>query len=119
MSTHTCFSLVGVLCLVLVSAPFIVWGQTGDAPWERYNQAGMEAYQQGNDDEAENQFLAALQIAKNFGPEDPRLATSLNNLGGLYRTRKPRLRPPVSWMLNPPSGANIHGVRSRNPKCRC
>ncbi|MCZ6753169.1 MAG: tetratricopeptide repeat protein, partial [Acidobacteria bacterium] len=51
---------------------------------ERYNQAGMEAYQQANYAEAEKQWSSALQEAEKFGPEDPRLATSLNNLAALY-----------------------------------
>ena len=88
MSTHIRLSLLGVFCLVFVSVPFIAWGQTGDLFWESSMQVGVEAYQQGNDDEAENQFLAALQIAKNFGLEDPRLATSLNNLASLYQAQR-------------------------------
>ena len=40
--------------------------------WESYNQAGSDAYEQGNYAEAEKQFLAALQEAENFGPEGPR-----------------------------------------------
>ena len=84
MSTHTRLSLLGVLCVMLVSAPFIVWGQTGDPPWETYNQAGRDAYEQGNYAEAEKQWVAALQEAEKFGPEDSRLATSLNSLANLY-----------------------------------
>ena len=48
MSIHIRLSLVGVLCVMLVSALFIGCGQYGDSPWERYTQAGGEAYQQGN-----------------------------------------------------------------------
>ncbi len=43
--------------------------------------AATKAYQQGNYPEAEKQFSAALKEAEGFGPQDPRLATSLNNLG--------------------------------------
>ncbi len=42
--------------------------------------AGEAAYQQGNYAEAVTQFRAALSLAEAFGPDDPRLATSLNNL---------------------------------------
>ncbi len=87
MSTHIRLSLVGVLCVMLVSALFIGCGQSAGSAWERYNQAGMEAYQQGNYAEAEKQWLAALQEAENFGPEDPRLATSLFALGSLYHAQ--------------------------------
>ena len=44
----------------------------------------MEAYQQGRYTEAEGQWKAALKEAEKFGEQDPRLATSLNNLGELY-----------------------------------
>ncbi len=84
MSTHTRLSLVGVLCVMLVSALFIGCGQSTGSPWESYIQAGKAAYEQGNYSEAEKQFLAALQEVENFGPEDTRLATSLNNLALLY-----------------------------------
>jgi tetratricopeptide (TPR) repeat protein len=47
----------------------------------------VEAYKAGRYPEAEKQFLAALEVAKAFGPQDPRLATSLNNLAGLYRAQ--------------------------------
>ena len=58
-----------------------------DSPWERYTDAGTEAYQQRQYAEAEKQFLAALQEAQKLGPEDPRVGTSLNNLGVLYKTQ--------------------------------
>ena len=50
--------------------------------------AANEAYQQGNYAEAEKQWSAALQEAVKFGPEDPRLATSLNNLALLYNDQE-------------------------------
>ncbi len=96
MSTHIRSSLVGVLCVMLVSALFIGCGQSRDVSresnneagrsvsWESNNEAGREAYRQGNYAEAEKQWLVALQEAEKFGPEDPRLATSLNNLVELY-----------------------------------
>jgi tetratricopeptide (TPR) repeat protein len=55
-----------------------------EAVWEQHNQAGMSAYQRGQYDEAEEQFKAALGSAKGFGEDDPRFATSLNNLAELY-----------------------------------
>ncbi|MCH7633940.1 MAG: CHAT domain-containing protein [Proteobacteria bacterium] len=53
-------------------------------PWQSHMVAGVQAYQQGNYPEAEKQFTAAVKEAEHFGPEDPRLATSLNNLALLY-----------------------------------
>ena len=49
--------------------------------------AGNAAYQQGKYLEAEGLFVTALDVAERFGPEDPRLATSLNNLALLYKSQ--------------------------------
>ncbi len=49
--------------------------------------AGDKAYQQGNYPEAEKQLAAALKEAGGFGPQDPRLATSLNSLAELYHAQ--------------------------------
>ena len=55
-----------------------------ETSWEKYNGAGTEAYAQGRYAEAEKHWKAALKKAEKFGPNDSRLATSLNNLGMLY-----------------------------------
>lgn len=57
------------------------------ATWKAYKAAGSKAYKQGNYIEAEKQFAVALNMAQEFGPQDPRLGTSLNNLGLTYKTR--------------------------------
>jgi len=49
--------------------------------------AATAAYQQANYGEVEKQLSAALQEAEKFGPEDPRLAASLNNLAVLYNAQ--------------------------------
>ena len=69
--------LLGILCAVY----FLVFRDTG---WDKYNAAGEKAYQQGHYEEAENQFVVALKEAEEFGGQDPRLATSLNNLALVY-----------------------------------
>ena len=74
----TSWLLLGILCL----ACFAVAQETA---WEKYNRAGIEAARRGNYAEAEKQWSAALQEAEKFGPEDPRLAQSLGNLGVVYR----------------------------------
>ena len=53
-------------------------------PWDMYIAAGNAAYQHGNYTEAEKQYAAAIIEAEGFGPEKPRLATSLNNMAALY-----------------------------------
>ncbi len=80
MSTQIRLSLLGVLCLMLVSEQ----ASAQDTLWERYFTAGRKAYRQGRNDEAEKQLLAALQEAEKFVPEDPRLVRNLNSLATLY-----------------------------------
>ena len=75
--------LAGVLALALW--PGAAVAQTG--AWETTMAAGMSAHQGGHYAEAEEKFSAALKEAEAFGPEDPRLAASLNNLASLYAAR--------------------------------
>ncbi len=80
MITHkTKWLLVGLVCLALWPAQASAQGRL----WSTYMVAGVKAYQQGNYPEAEKQLGAALKEAEGFGPQDPRLATSLNNLAAL------------------------------------
>lgn len=53
--------------------------------WERYNTLGQQAMSQGKPVDAEAQFTLALQEAEKAGPNDPRIVTSLNNLGNCFR----------------------------------
>lgn len=61
-------------------------------PWQKYNDAGRAAYREaqwsGNKlkyyPEAEKNWVAGLKEAEKFGPQDPRLGISLNNLAVLY-----------------------------------
>ncbi len=73
----------GLLCLLLWPAHAVA--QQGD--WDRHMRAGDAAYQQGNYAEAVKQTKAALSLAEAFGPNDPRLAQTLNNLAFLYETQ--------------------------------
>ncbi len=84
MITHkTKWLLVGLVCLALWPAHASAQGGL----WETYAAAGVKAYQQGNYPEAEKYLAAAVKEAEGFGPQDPRLATSLNNLAGLYHAQ--------------------------------
>ena len=76
---------IGLLLACLALWPVRAFAQS--SLWETYNSAGMTAHQQGKYKEAEKQWEAALKEAEGFGPEAPRLATSLNNLGELYRVQ--------------------------------
>ncbi len=53
--------------------------------WMRERDAGMEDVRQRRYVEATGRFQAALEHAGQFGPEDLRLATSLNDLAEVYR----------------------------------
>ena len=55
-----------------------------DTLWEKYNNAGIEAFEQGRYAEAETSFLATLREAERFGSQDLRLAKSLHNLANAY-----------------------------------
>ena len=52
--------------------------------WGQHSLEGVRALEHGNYVEAEDWFKSALIEAEWFGPEDLRLATSLDNLAGLY-----------------------------------
>ncbi len=83
IATKSVGVLAGLLCLLLWPAHTVA--QQGD--WERRMRAGSAAYQQGNYAEAVKQTKAALSLAEAFGPDDPRLATTLSNLGGFYNAQ--------------------------------
>ncbi len=58
------------------------------ARWEHYMAEGVKAYQSGQETNAEMFYLAALKDVENAGPEDPRLATTLNTLAVLYHVQR-------------------------------
>ncbi len=72
-----------LVCLVLWPA----FAEAQQEAWERHMRAAIEASQQGHYTKAVTQIQAALRAAEAFGPDDPRLATSLNNLAELYRAQ--------------------------------
>ena len=76
--------LAGLVCLGLAAVAYLSFQ---DGRWKYYKVAGEAAYQQGNYAEAERQFVAALKEAERFDREDPRLATSLNNLAAVYKAQ--------------------------------
>ena len=88
MQTRTRLRLVGVLCVMRVSAPVIVSAQSGNLPWEGQMQAGMDAYQQGNYAEAEKELQAAItalgEATNGSLPEDPRLVVMMRTLADIY-----------------------------------
>ena len=55
--------------------------------WERYNLSGQQLQTQGKSADAEVQFRLAVTEAEKIGPNDPKLATSLLNLGNCLRSQ--------------------------------
>lgn len=76
--------LVAFSGAVLAALPSSLWGQSSDSSWEEYNQAGADASEREEYDQAEKNWVEALKIAEGFGADDLRLATSLDSLAGLY-----------------------------------
>ena len=74
--------------LVLLLVLLFLWPAlviAGEARWEQYMDAGETAYQRGDYEEAVRQTKAALKIATDFGGQDPRLASTFNNLAVIYQ----------------------------------
>jgi len=72
--------LIGIFCVVFVSMQV----NAQEAQWKAHMSTGVNAYREGRYSEAVESFQGAVKEAEAFGPHDPRLATSLNNLAGLY-----------------------------------
>src|SRR5262249_15282646 len=54
------------------------------ALWQQYAEEAKQAYQKGDQVAAERLLQLSRQEAEKFGPEDPRVAVTLNNLATLY-----------------------------------
>lgn len=76
--------LLVVLCCTGGNAPVRAQGTR----WEHYMAEGVKAYQQGQETNAEMFYLAALEDVENAGPEEPRLAATLNTLAVLYHSQR-------------------------------
>ena len=73
--------LAGLLCVLM--RPLLAMGQGGSA-WENYKNAALEAYEQGNNAEAERLFKNSLAEAEKQDRNDRRVASSLQLLGDFY-----------------------------------
>ena len=63
------------------------WKRYFSRAWRLANDRGCEALNQGRYAEAEDSLLTALEEAKNFEPQDPRLGISLDNLANVYNAQ--------------------------------
>jgi tetratricopeptide (TPR) repeat protein len=80
MHSKTLIALLVVAASLTIKAPAAFANS-----WEQYTQQGSEEFIQSNYGQAERQFKLALKEAETFGEHDLRLATSLTNLGVLYK----------------------------------
>ncbi len=82
--THTTrWLLAGLLSLSLWTAA----ASSEDGRWQGYIDDVVEAFVDGDYVEAGRWFDAAIKRAEAFGPQDPRSATSLNDLAEIYRAQ--------------------------------
>ena len=74
-----------LLFLLLVSLWVLAaHGCTAETQWKQYMDAADAANQRGDYEEAVGQTKAASKEAEDFGEQDPRFGTTLNNLALLY-----------------------------------
>ncbi len=85
-TTEQNWLLVGLVTIGGI-ALWLMYAPDQGPKWESYITAAQQAYQQADYAEAEKQLEAALKEAEAFGPDDVRLATSLNNLALLYKAQ--------------------------------
>ena len=83
--------MAGLMVMGGVSLPTFQARAQG-ASWEHYMAEGTQAYQNGQETNAEMLYLAALEHVQNAGPEDPRLAATLNTLAVLYHAQRKYLQ---------------------------
>ena len=81
------FVAVVGLALWLTYPPDRVNDAARRATWEAYIAAGQRAFHRADYAEAETRFEAALNEAAGIGADDPRFATSLNELALLYQAQ--------------------------------
>ncbi len=76
-----------ITLLILLSVLLVV-ACTKEYQWKRLNEQAFTLYQQGRYSEAAKVAEEALGVAeRNFGPDHPHVAQSLNNLAGIYRAQ--------------------------------
>ena len=69
---------IGFLVVLLLALAAPAWGQDGE--WLELSRAGLRATAEGRFAEAERLFRDARRVGEQFPADDPRRATSVNNL---------------------------------------
>src|SRR5262252_9233381 len=85
----TCSAILWIVGLIIVGGISMrpLQGSAQDTRWEHDMAAGAQAYQNGQETQAETFYRTALEALHDTGPEDPRLAVTLNTLAVLYHTQ--------------------------------
>lgn len=79
------FKRLGIILYIsLASATAASASSAGHPTWQKYSDAGSEAFREKRFDDAEKYFELAVNEAEKFGFDDDRLATSLNDLANTY-----------------------------------
>jgi Tetratricopeptide repeat len=88
-----------LFAILVIGLAIALYLSGSDSVWKGNTEAERKAFREGRYLEAVNYAQAAVKDAEAFGPQDPRLATSLHNAGELYtrlkrpwKTRRPRER---------------------------
>src|SRR5688572_18077415 len=87
---------IGFLVVLFLAAAVPAWGQNGE--WIEVSRSGLRATAEGRFHEAAHLFRDALRVSEEFPEDDPRRATSINNLAyilhaqGRYLAAEPRYR---------------------------
>src|SRR5947209_960976 len=77
--------VLAVVITGLASGPADVSAQTSS--WQAQHDDGWKAFQQGRLSDAETLLKAAAKSARSFGPQDPRMATTLDHLAWVFCAR--------------------------------
>jgi len=86
-SLKKCKGLRGLIVgLLVLPFSFAVVSCQGNR-WDKYLADGAKAFEQHRYDEAEKWLKAALNEAEGFGSNDPRLATTLDDLAEVYHAQ--------------------------------
>lgn len=79
------YSLNRLLCLALLFSFSATDAALADkSQWDKYMDAAAVTFKEGHLSEAEKSLSLAVQEAEKSGPENSRLALSLNNLASVY-----------------------------------
>jgi tetratricopeptide (TPR) repeat protein len=82
---------------------------TGRELWDMYTKSGKSFFRLRNYAEATRMFTAALQVAEEFGPKDPRLGVTLNNLAHAHQMARRYAEAEVLYQRAIEIAAREHG----------